>query len=48
MRWSPAKRESIYRCRIIASLVCEGLIGGVVDRELRAACHSSMHGAEPR
>ena len=39
-------REGIYRCRIIASLVCEGLTGGVVDSELRAVCQS-MHGAEP-
>ena len=29
-------REGIYRCRIVASLVTEGLIGAVVDREPRA------------
>jgi hypothetical protein len=31
------KLTGVYRTRIAAAILCEGLIGGVVDRELRAA-----------
>ena len=41
----------IYRTRIIASLISEGLIGAVVDRELRVSSQppaNTAHGSPPR